>query len=164
MKPRWFLALVVGVACAACSSAPPTAQPTATPAPVDTPAPVGQFGGVPVLGIENGTTLAVTLIVNGQAVGTDLPGTGLAPIDFGKLPPLPWTVEARSPSGRVLTSMTVRAGDVSATTDPNGNWGSTGTIGRIDLSCGRITIFAGYETPSGPAPGPSPGHPGDCVP
>ena len=163
MKRRCVVALAAPLL-AGCVSVAPTREPPASPTEAATGAFFGQFGGIPVLGIENGTTLAVTLVVNGQAVGVDVPGVGLPPIDFGKLPSFPWTVEARSPTGRVLTSMTVRAGDVSATTDPSGNWGSTGTIGRVDLSCGRVTIFAGYETPSGPAPPPSPGKPGDCAP
>jgi hypothetical protein len=164
MKREGIVGIIASAIVAACSSIAPTPASTANPTRAATTLPFGQFGGIPVLGIESETPLTLTLVVNGQSVGTAIPGVGLPPIDFGKLPPFPWTVEARSPSGRVLTSMTVRAGDVSATTDPNGNWGSTGTIGRVDLSCGRITIFAGYESPSGPAPPPSPGHPGDCTP
>jgi len=118
----------------------------------------------PVLGIENGTTLTVELFVNGRSVGESRPGVGLSPVDFGSLPALPWTVEARSPSGRVLTSMTVEPGVVAISTDPAGNLGSSGTFGRVDLSCGRITIWAGYNAPSGPAPDPSGGSPGDCAP
>jgi hypothetical protein len=122
------------------------------------------IGGGEVLGIVNGTTLDVTLVVNGTAVVTATPGSGVGPIAFASLPPLPWTVEARSPSGRILTSMTVDVGSVTATTNPNGGVGTSGTLGRVDLSCGRITIWAGYEPPSGPPP-PSPaGSPGDCAP
>jgi hypothetical protein len=123
----------------------------------------GQFGGRPVVGIANGTTLVVTLFVNGKNVGTASPEVGLEPIDFAILPALPWTVEVRSPTGRVLTSMNVKAGDV-AGNDANGNLATSGTMGRVDLSCGRITIWAGYSQPSGPVP-PSPaGSPGDCAP
>lgn len=119
--------------------------------------------GRPVLGISNESTLTVTLTVNDQVVGTAIPGAAIAPIDFASLPPFPWTVEARSPSGRVLTSMKVDAGYVTIGTDPNGNLGSSGTVGRVDLACGRITIWAGYSAPSGPVT-PSPaGSPGDCA-
>jgi hypothetical protein len=147
------LLLVVG-AVAACSSLAPSGSPATTSARI------GQFAGRAVLGISNGTPLAVSLYVNGQPVGTAMPGVGLEPLDFSRLPPLPWTVEARSPSGRILTSMTVRSDSVAAT---NGNVETKGVFGRIDLSCGRITIWAGYNEPSGPVP-PSPaGYPGDCV-
>ena len=119
----------------------------------------------PKLGVANGTTLTVTLVVNGQHAG-DFPSGGPAPtIDVAALPPLPWNVEARSPSGRVLTSMQVRPGDVQTTIGPGGasEYGSI-MFGRVDLSCGRITIWAGDVPPSGPAPPPSTGSPGDCAP
>lgn len=118
----------------------------------------------PKLGVSNGTTLTVTLVVNGQHVG-DFPPGGPAPtIDVAALPSLPWNVEARSPSGRVLTSMQVRPGDVQTTVGPGGETDYSGLFGRVDLSCGRITIWAGDVSPSGPAPDPSSGKPGDCAP
>jgi hypothetical protein len=143
------------LAAAACSGSP-SAAPEAT---APTAAPFGQFGGRAVLGISNGTSLAVSLVVNGRVVGTAEPGVGLAPIPIDALPPLPWTVEARAPSGRVLTSMEVARGSIS--TDGTQ---STGPFGRVDLSCGRITIFAGYFSPSGPVPPAPAGSPGDCAP
>jgi hypothetical protein len=124
-----------------------------------TPAPLP-----PQLGVSNGTTLTVTLVVNGQIVGEILPGGPAPTIDPAGLPALPWSVEARSPSGRVLTSMTVEPGHVGSTTRPDGGTESAGTFGRVDLSCGRLTIWAGDFQPSGPPPPPSPGTDGDCVP
>jgi hypothetical protein len=119
----------------------------------------------PKLGISNGTTLTVTLVVNGQSIADFPPGGPDPTVDVAALPPLPWTVDARSPSGRLLTSMEVRPGDVrSSSIGPSGEASYSGTFGRIDLSCGRITIWAGDVTPSGPAPVPSPGKPGDCAP
>jgi hypothetical protein len=118
----------------------------------------------PKLGISNGTTLTVTLVVNGQHVGDFPPGGPDPTIDVTALPALPWTVEARSPSGRVLTSMQVLTGDVQATVGPSGESDYGGVFGRVDLSCGRITIWAGDVVPSGPPPDPSPGEPGDCAP
>jgi len=113
----------------------------------------------PNLTVSNGTTLTVTLVVNGQRVG-DFPPSGAGPkIDVASLPPLPWTVEARSPSGRLLTSMVVGPGEVQSMAS-----GAAIVMGRVDLSCGRLTIFAGDVAPSGPAPPPSPGNPGDCAP
>jgi hypothetical protein len=119
--------------------------------------------GPPTLGVANGTTLNVSLFVNGRHVGDYPPGGPDASIDPASLPSLPWTVEARSPSGRVLTSMTVATGQVSTTTGPGGETEYSGTLGRVDLSCGRLTIWAGDVTPSGPAPPPSPGQAGDCA-
>jgi hypothetical protein len=117
----------------------------------------------PQLGISNGTALTVTLVVNGQNVGEVLPGGAAPSIDPGDLPALPWSVEARSPSGRVLTSMAVEPGDVGSRSRPDGGTESSGTFGRVDLSCGRLTIWAGDFPPSGPPPPPSPGTNGDCV-
>ncbi len=136
-------ALLAGCTAGGASSADPSARPN--------------------LSVGNGTTLTVTLVVNGQPVG-DFPGGGPQPtIDIAALPPLPWTVEARAPSGRVLTSMMVKPGDIRTTTVAGGVE-TSGTMGRVDLSCGRLTIWAGDVIPSGPAPASPPGSPGDCAP
>lgn len=116
------------------------------------------------LGVSNGTTLAVSLFVNRQHIADFRPGSPAPTIDPASLPPLPWSVEARSSSGRVLTSMTVKPDQITSITGPGGNIEqSTGVLGRVDLSCGRLTIWAGDVQPSGPAPPPSPGTPGDCL-
>ena len=70
----------------------------------------------PSLHLTNGTTLTVTLVVNGQRVGDVPPGSPLPRIDVFDLPPVPWVVQARSPSGRVLVSMQVQPGDGEANT------------------------------------------------
>jgi hypothetical protein len=114
--------------------------------------------------VANGTTLTVTLLVNGQAVRTFEPGEPGPTIDPVILPDLPWTVEARSASGRVLTSMRVKTGDVWTTARPGGAVESSGTFGRVDLSCGSLRIWAGDVFPSGPVPASPAGSPGDCVP
>jgi hypothetical protein len=150
MERRGLILAVLLASLAACATAP-------------SPSPAAQVGQ-PVLGISNGTTLPVTLFVNGQAVGTATPGVAMPAIAFARLPPLPWTVEAPAPSGRVLTSMQVAVGSVTSTTDPQGNVETNGTMGRVDLSCGRLTIWAGYNQPSGPPPAPSAGSSGDCAP
>lgn len=118
----------------------------------------------PALGISNGTTLVVTVFVNNVLVATDAPGGPAPDIQRAALPALPWVVEARSASGRVLTSMRVEPGQVWSTTRPDGGLSLSGAIGRVDLSCGRLTIWAGDIQPSGPAPLPNPGQPGDCLP
>lgn len=110
----------------------------------------------PGLSIANGTTLPVTLLVNGTLVGAIAPGVERDPIPASDLPALPWSVQARSPSGRVLASMTVRPGDVSY-----GAGEAKGDGVRVDLSCGRLDIWSGPPM-SGPVPGT--GSPGDCAP
>ncbi len=111
------------------------------------------------LNIENDTTIAVTLVVNGKVIEI-LPAGGYeAPIK-AQLPGLPWNVETRSPSGRVLSSMTVSAGDVWETTRPNGAVEQKGDAVRVDLSCGRLDVWSGPPL-LGPAPGP--GQSGDCA-
>ncbi len=106
----------------------------------------------PGLSIVNGTTLTVTLVVNGTAVGTFAPGIERDPIPASDLPALPWNVQARSPNGRLLTTMTMHPGDASET---------QGYGVRVDLSCGRLDIWSGPPM-IGPAPGT--GSPGDCAP
>ena len=118
----------------------------------------------PKLGISNGTTLVVAIFVDGVRVGEAPPGGPSPVIDSSGLPPLPWVVEARSPTGRVLTSMRVEPGQVFRTTRPGGGIHLSGAMGRVDLSCGRLTIWAGDIQPSGPAPPENPGELGDCAP
>ena len=110
--------------------------------------------------VSNGTTLVVTITVNGVAAKTVAP-SATAAIPVTELPPLPWLVEARAPSGRVLTSMTVHTGDVSQTTTSYGGEQERGVAARVDLSCGRLDIWSGPPL-IGPMPGP--GTPGDCQP
>jgi len=104
--------------------------------------------------VSNQTTLAVTLAVNGTVVRTIQPHTQETLL-VRELPRLPWAVEARSPSGRVLSSMTVRPGDVQETVG-----GMKGDAVRVDLSCGRLDVWSGPPL-LGPPPGP--GKPGDCA-
>ena len=108
----------------------------------------------PSLHITNGTTLTVTLVVNGQRVWDLSPGSPAPGIDVADLPPVPWSVEARSPSGRVLVSMQVQPGDGQA---------YTSKAQLADLSCGRLWIWVGDVTPDAPKE-PSPAPSGDCAP
>lgn len=133
----------------------PTVVPSASPSP-------STSSSRPNLGIWNQTHLVVTLVVSGQSVG-DFPPAGPAPtgpaptIDLAALPALPWHVEARSPSGRALTSLEVRPSDVQG--DANH---FSYAFDRVDLSCGLLTIWASYWQPvEGPA---RPASPGDCAP
>jgi hypothetical protein len=113
------------------------------------------------LHVNNGTTLPVTIAVNGTDVG--IVGAGShADLAGSDLPVLPWSVEARSPTGRLLTTMAVAPGQVRETFWPDGHSEFSGGLGRADLSCGRLDVWVGAIQPSGPAPGP--GTPGDCAP
>lgn len=118
----------------------------------------GFFGGGSApspLSYSNGTTLSIDLVVNGSTLLTAAPGAG-GEVAVSALPPLPWSVSAQTSSGRVLKSMTVRAGDVTTV----GNV-QKGDAFRVDLSCGRLDVWTGPPL-LGPAPGP--GTPGDCNP
>jgi hypothetical protein len=151
MRPRWsvlsaLLAACVALTAQACVSSRPIASPTTAPM---------------TLSIANGTTISVQLVVNGSVIETVPPGGYQDPI-ASPLPPLPWTVEARTTSGRVLEQMTVQAGDVVyATPDPSGTSSAKGDGMRVDLSCGRLDVWSGPPL-LGPIPGP--GQSGDCAP
>ena len=135
--------------------------PSATPAgPMPPPGAVVVPAAQMDHGINNGTTLAIELVVNGTVVRQVDPGE--APVlAAAQLPALPWNVEVRSPSGRVLIGMTVRAGDVWTRDNADGSSEAKAAGARVDLSCGRIDIWSLIQV-GGPAPGP--GVPGDCEP
>jgi hypothetical protein len=111
------------------------------------------------LTVSNQTTLAVTVFVNGDVLVSVPPGEVRAVFVSGGA--VPWAVESRTPSGRVLSSMTVRPGDVSETTHPDGSRTARGAAVRVDLSCGRLDMWSG---PPLLVPMPGPGRPGDCEP
>ena len=139
-------AIAMALALACCATAPARA-----------PSPVAS--SPPALGIANGTSIAVTLAVNGVVVETVAPGGYEDPVT-AQLPPLPWSIETRSPSGRVLSRLMVSAGDVVYTTpDASGGSSARGRAVRVDLSCGRLDVWSGPPL-LGPMfiPGPS----GDC--
>ena len=133
MRRGWFAPLLA-VTLAACGAAPTPQPPTN-------------------LGVNNGTTVTVSIVVNGQVVGTVAPGTIAPTVDGGALPPLPWIIVARSPSGLELDRL--QTGDYTAT----GSWGS-----EADLACGTLRMWTGGTdlNPGSPAPGSSPGTPGPC--
>ena len=77
------------------------------PAPVDTgPAPPPGVNVVPpermTLNVSNGSTLPVSLVVNGTSIAVVQPQDGINEMPAAQLPALPWAVEIRSPTGRVL--------------------------------------------------------------
>jgi hypothetical protein len=143
MGGRLGILAVIAAIVSACSTLPP---PVSAVAPIE-------------FGYANGTRLEVAVVINGRVVSVLAPGDGSAQVD-APLPALPWHVEARTSSGRVLGSFDLAAGQ--ATCEPVGDaMRCAGALIRVDLSCGRLDIWAGVR-PSGPVPGP--GVPGDCVP
>ncbi|MEK6226776.1 MAG: hypothetical protein AABM40_10875 [Chloroflexota bacterium] len=108
--------------------------------------------------VSNQTAIAVTLAVNGVVVRT-IQAHSDEVVFVKNLPPQPWLVEARTAGGRVLSSMTVRPGDVWETKSPDGSTQMNGDAVRVDLSCGRLDMWSGPPL-LGPPPGP--GKPGDC--
>lgn len=110
------------------------------------------------LHVENGTTEAITVLVDGREVGTVGPGTSTT-IPAANLPSGDWTVEARLPGGRTILEGPVAPSVVQRTTQPDGHFSGSGSGQRVDLSCGRLDIWVGLPM-IGPAPGP--GSPGDC--
>jgi hypothetical protein len=140
------LACLLG-ACSVIASMVPSIVPPARPIGVE---------------VANGTTLPITIVVNGVIVRNIGPGDGTRePMAADVLGPMPWTVEARTASGRVLATMTVHPGDVAYQDSGDGHGSARGVGARVDLTCGRLDMWAGPPI-LGPAPGP--GVPGDCVP
>ena len=147
-----LLSLVVAAACAPSPSLSPTISAVPTPPRIA----AGQ------LGIENGTTLEISLVVNGTEVARVSPKSGRVSdgstqVGIPNLPAPPWDVEARTSTGRLLLELLVEPGDLVGLA-------RTGVEARVSLSCGRLIIWGGVDRPSGPALIPSLGVPGDCVP
>jgi hypothetical protein len=110
------------------------------------------------LGVANATDLQVSIVVNGAVIKTLAPQSADKAIYMGALPSLPWAVEARTSSGRVLATMNVTSGDL----QPQAGITAHGTESGIGLSCGQLYMWSGPTEPSWPAP--QPGSPGDCLP
>jgi hypothetical protein len=131
-------ALTLVLAClvaAACSGPAPT---------LPSPEPVQK-----TLSVSNGTDLVITLTVNGHPVRVIPAQQGAPAIPAADLPPMPWLVEARTATGRVMTSMTVDEADLAAF-DVDGFTARPIPASRIDLTCGRLTVWVGLNPPSGP--------------
>jgi hypothetical protein len=150
-----FLAIALTIAGCSLLPSPTPAGPTPPPGAIVVP-PERM-----TLSLSNGTTLPVSLVVNGTDVAVIQPQDGINEMPAAQLPPLPWTVEIRSPSGRVLVSAAIHAGDIWQLHDTDGSTEAMSAGARVDLSCGRIDVWSGLQ-PIGPAPGP--GMPGDCAP
>ena len=119
------------------------------------------FGTDYTLHVNNGTTLDLRVVVNGQAVGgVAARRGGVFPV--GSLPPLPWNVEAHTVAGRVVLALAVAKGSIVDERALDGTGSYSAPAGRADLSCGRLDMYPNGEGPLGPIPGT--GVPGDCVP
>jgi len=109
------------------------------------------------LDVSNGSTLAVTLVVNGTKVDDIAAGQG-DHVVAARLPSLPWSAQVLSPTGRELLSLRVQAGDVHRT-----DQSASGDAVRVDLSCGRIDLWSGPPLLGPARPLGQSFPPGDCA-
>jgi hypothetical protein len=129
MIARRLVVVVAGLAIAGCAT-------SATPSP---------SVGWPPLGVDNETSVALAVVVNGGQLAVIPPHTLQSPVT-ATFPPRPWSIEVRSPSGRPLLTLDYADSTVAK-------------VARADLSCGRVDLWVGGGPPGGgPAfmPGPSP--------
>ena len=147
MTTRWLLLTVISILVA---SACLPIGPNSEVAPVDY-----------TLHVANGTRLALSIVVNGQPVALAA-AKDSKDIPVAALPALPWTVEARSVSGRVVLAFTVEPGSIVDDRNADGSRTHRAPGARADLSCGRLDMYPGSTPMLGPAPGP--GVAGDCEP
>lgn len=139
---RFVLAVLVGAFATGCGTS-------------DTP-PLGPVPDADMsLTANNQSDRELELFVNGGKVA-NVPAQTQLTVQAKDLQPLPWAAELRLPTGRTLVSLTVRSGDVVRRAE-----GSQAVGNRVDLSCGRIELWAVIPL-GGPAPGS--GKPGDCGP
>lgn len=150
---RVAIVLVALLSVAGCAA--PAATVSTSPLPSTSPDPIG-------LGVVNSTDLQVSLVVNSTSIETLAPHTADVAIDMSALPPLPWVVEVRTSTGRVLATMTAGPGDIPG--PPAIGAVTSGKEGGVDLSCGQLYLWTGATEPSWPAPPASAGSPGDCAP
>jgi hypothetical protein len=139
---RLTLALAVAIAVIGCGS---------TDSPLLGPVPDAEMS----LTANNQSDRALELYVNGGKQADVDASTSLT-IAAKDLPPLPWDAELRLPTGRTLLELRITSGSVVRTANSQQGVGT-----RVDLSCGRIELYAVLPL-GGPAPGP--GRPGDCGP
>jgi hypothetical protein len=137
MRP---IVLLLGLALAACS-------PGTAPSPATS------------LGIENDTTVAVSLVVNGQTAATLPPGGSEE--SSANLPARPWTVEARTASGRVLATMFVGIGPADPAVADDSS--TSGSSAQFPLSCGSIRMWTGNAPPADDAAAPDSSPLPDCA-
>ena len=98
--------------------------------------------------VDNGATLAVSVLINDHRVAGVPPTTYGVVVDAAQVSVPPWLVETRTSGGRVLGTLTIPVTTV--------DYGL-----RLDLSCGRLDVWFGALLAGG---FPGPGPPGDCTP
>ena len=113
------------------------------------------------LHVLNGTTLPLTLVVNGAKVADVAPGTE-ANVVAADLPSLPWSVSTRTSTGRVVATMQVEPDSVVDDQAIDGTGSYSAPAGGAALSCGQIRMWVGGMQPIGG--GPAEGQHGDCEP
>lgn len=109
------------------------------------------------LAVNNGTSIAVIVMVSGVSIGP-VPPSIQEEYTASQLPALPWHVEVSTASGQPLLFLDVNSGEVQRHSSGLSH-GISGVAKRADLSCGRLDIYSGPAL-AGPPPGP--GVPGDC--
>ncbi len=136
MKAAWALALLIGVLVPGCAS-------IAAVEPLR-------------LSVSNQTSLFIRLRVN-EVEMLIAPRGHRDPIPSESLPDAPWRIQVLTESGRLLSSLDVNPGDIVTTANH-----AQGKAVRVDLSCGRLDVWAGPPL-AGPAP-PRSFPAGDCDP
>jgi len=132
----------------------PSPRPTQVPSPASTP---------PALWVSNGTSLLITLVLDGVEVAEIQPHTSDQAVDPSMFPPAPWHLVAQTPTGRALVEFDIRPENVWWTTPgPDGHSDCRSAGARADLSCGRLDVWSGMPL-LGPVP-PSSFPAGDCDP
>ena len=125
-------------------------------APESTELPIGPVRDADMsLTANNQSDRSLELYVNGSKIADVAPRSSPT-FPAANLPPLPWAAELRLPTGRTLLSLPVTSGSVIRSAN-----GSQSPGNRVDLSCGRIELYAVVPLGGPPA---GPGRPGDCGP
>ncbi|HEY5488337.1 MAG TPA: hypothetical protein VIK00_00735, partial [Candidatus Limnocylindrales bacterium] len=139
------VAVLVVIAVPVLLSSPVPVARASSPGATQTPA--------PVLHISNETALQLTVVINGRVAEKAGPNSEsiVDPTSFSA----PWHVTVTTASGRELVQLTYGASDVWYTSNS-----AHGVAQRVDLSCGRLDVYAGPPL-LGPGP-PSSFPPHDC--
>jgi hypothetical protein len=114
--------------------------------------------------VVNGTLLDLRIRLNGVFREGVSAAESSTTVPAARLGTLPWRLEAVTSSGRVIADMTVAPGSVGCVEGPERSRSRSGVVRVVDLSCGRLVIYAAPEAPPLPAPVPGAGAPGDCDP
>ena len=109
------------------------------------------------LHVDNGTTLAITIVLNDHDA-VQVPPSTTSVVSLRNEHVGIVSVKALLPNGRTVLSFAVDPRSLGSTTTGS-ETNVTGAAHRVDLSCGRLDIWL-LTPPLGPVPGQ--GTPGDC--